>query len=101
MPNPTSNTLPDGPWLITLEPFIRDEECNRLIQLSAAEVAADMKSPRTWVPKSSNVSLKASPTTTTTGLLPMPDGASKNVSMTHRRAEYVVGGGIENAAGGR
>ena len=63
-----------------------------------------MKSPRTWVPKSSNVSLKASPTTTTTtttGLLPMPDGASKNVSMTHRRAEYVVGGGIENAAGGR
>ena len=36
-PNPRLDNIPNGPWLVMLEPFIRDDECNRLIQLGAAE----------------------------------------------------------------
>ena len=40
--NPTSaaadtNNIPDGPWVVTLENFMTNEECDRLIQLGSNE----------------------------------------------------------------
>lgn len=38
MPQPESSSdIPSGPWVVTLENFLTDEECDRLIQLGAGE----------------------------------------------------------------
>lgn len=37
MPNPTSDDIKEGPWVVTLENLLTDEECDRLIQLGGNE----------------------------------------------------------------
>lgn len=37
MPVPTSEDIPAGPWVVTLENFLTDEECDRLIELGGEQ----------------------------------------------------------------
>jgi prolyl 4-hydroxylase len=37
MPDPTSQEIKDGPWVVTLENLLTDEECDRLIRLGGNE----------------------------------------------------------------
>ena len=37
MPNPTEEGIVDGPWVVVLQNFTTDEECDRLIELGAIE----------------------------------------------------------------
>jgi prolyl 4-hydroxylase len=37
MPNPTADGIKDGPWIVTFDSFLTDEECDTLIDIGAKE----------------------------------------------------------------